>query len=330
MADDVSVVIVTYNHKNYIDVCLSSVLLNKPLEIIIVDNCSTDGTTNLVKEKYPGVILIENKRNLGYGCGNNLGVRFAKGKYIIILNPDTKVEENWLHNLVCPLSRCNNIIVTPKILLYDGSKINTCGNIEHFTGLAFVRGFLEDSAKRESSEYINGISGACFAIMRDDYIELGQFDEKFFCYMEDAELSWRAHSRGFRILYESSSVIFHDYKLSVNPNKIYHLEKGRYMILRKYFTWKEILQLLPSLMMTEFLTWGYSGLRGWSGINFKLRSFLDGLDIDIEKCQCDRKKLLASLDWSIQEGQLDYSIVDKAMKKFANFIYFINYRMIVR
>ena len=216
LSDSVSVIIVTFNHKNYIENCLSSVLLNKPLEIIIVDNCSTDGTNDLIKEKFPGVILIENRENSGYGCGNNLGVRLAKGKYIIILNPDTKVSPNWLDKLVNPLARCNKIIITPKILLYDGSKINTCGNLEHFTGLAFVRGLFEDSAKYELSEYISGISGACFAIKKEDYIKLGQFDENFFCYMEDAEFSWRAHSQGFRILYESSSVVFHDYKLSVN------------------------------------------------------------------------------------------------------------------
>jgi len=330
LSNEASVIIVTYNHRNYTKNCLSSVLVNNPLEVIVVDNGSIDGTAEFVEEHFPEVRLIKSPRNLGYGGGNNLGVRHARGEYVVILNPDTKVEENWLEELLKPLKKEEKLITTPKILTYDGSRINTCGNIEHFTGLTFTRGLNEHSDKFGEFGYISGFSGACFAMRRSEYLELGGFDENFLTYMEDAEFSWRAHAKGFRILYVPTSIVYHDYELEVSPRKIYHLEKGRYVILRKYLTWKELLIMAPSLMMTEMLTWGYSVLNGVEGVKFKIKGIKDGLTAKVEKVNCDKMRLLKSLDWRIPEEQLSYSVVDRIIKKVANFVYRVNYRVVVK
>ncbi len=329
LSSKASVIIVTYNHRKYMEECLSSVLANDPLEVIVVDNMSIDGTVELIEKEFPQVKLIKNPRNLGYGGGNNLGVRHARGEYVVILNPDTKVEKNWLEELLKPLKKEEKLITTPKILTYDGSRINTCGNIEHFTGLTFTRGLNEHPDKFGEFRYISGFSGACFAMRRSEYLELEGFDENFLTYMEDAEFSWRAHARGFRILYVPTSIVYHDYELKVPPKKIYHLEKGRYIILRKYLTWKELLMMSPSLTMTEMLTWGYSVLRGVEGIKFKIKGLRDGISLKVEKVECDRKKLLKSLDWETPEDQLSYSVVDRVIKKIANFIYWMNYKTVV-
>ena len=330
LSNKASVIIVTYNHKKYMTDCLTSVLGNDPLEVIVVDNGSTDGTPEFIEENFPEVKVIRSPKNMGYGGGNNLGVVHARGEYVVILNPDTKVGKNWLEELLKPLGKEEKLITTPKILTYDGSKINTCGNIDHFTGLTFTRGLNESPEKFDRFEYLSGLSGACFAMRRTDYLELGGFDENFLTYMEDAEFSWRAHAEGFKILYVPTSIVYHDYELRVPPQKIYHLEKGRYIVLRKYLSWKELLLMLPSLLATEILTWGYSLLNGVEGVRFKIKGLKDGITAKVEKTEYNRKKLLKSLDWKIPEEQLSYNTIDRTIKKVVNFIYWVNYRVIAK
>ena len=323
---DTSVIIVTYNHADFIKSCLESLIINKGLEIIVVDNCSNDNTVNIIK-KFPTVKLIKNENNNGYGNGVNLGIKHSKGKYVVVLNPDVKVERNSIEKLIIPLKN-KNIITIPKVLLYDGSKINTCGNIEHFTGLTFTRGLGKDKTEFSKSKYVAGLSGVCFAIKRELYQKIGGFDENIFLYMEDTELSWKINSLGFKIQYIPDSVIYHDYRLNVPAEKIYHLEKGRYMVLRKYFTWKQFLMFLPSIFVTELFTFGYAAINGIDGLKFKLKAIKEGFSKDIEKININRKELIKSLGWKIPEDQLSYNFIDKIIRKAGNFVYFLNYILI--
>lgn len=278
-----SVIIVTYNHREYIENCIKSVLLNDPLEVIVVDNGSTDGTVDIIRS-FGEVRLISGHGNVGYGAANNIGVEVARGDYVVILNPDTIVTERWLEELLKPLETGNKVVTTPKFFLFDGSKINGAGLVVHFTGLSFLRGLNADPGEFSKKEQVNGIAGECFAMRRDDYLK---FDENILTYNEDGELSWRLRAEGFKIIYVPESTFYHDYTLKVPPEKIYHLEKARYIILRKYLNWKQILVILPSIFMAEILTWGYSILRGPLGIKFKFKAFLDSLRLDVTPVDCD-------------------------------------------
>ncbi len=324
MLENTSVVIVTYNHKEYIEKCLDSI--PSGLEVIVVDNISTDGTPELIEKKYGNVKLIRNNINAGYGKGVNIGVQNSNKEYLVILNPDTIIEDNSIEKLINPLITNKNVVTVPKAVLYDGSAINTCGNIEHFTGLTFTRGLGENINCFNEFEKLSGLSGLCFALKKDIYYEIGGFDENIFLYMEDAELSWNINSKNLEILYVPDSVIYHCYEFNLPAEKIYFVEKGRYIILRKYFNWKHYLLFLPSLILTELLTFGYSILNGSDWIKFKLKGIRDGFRAPIERVDCDRKQLFNALDSKLPENE---NLMNNNIKKIANLIYIINYALIM-
>ena len=290
-----SIIIVTFNHKNYLANCLQSLSLQDyPHEIILVDNGSIDGTVQFVEKNFEQVKIIQNLNN-GYGAGNNLGVSYAQGNYIVVLNPDTIVEKNWLVDLITPLFNNHNTVTTPKILMYDGLTINTCGNINHFTGLTFTRGLGEDITHNNQYFSPTGISGACFAIKKEDYLKIGSFDEKIFLYNEDSEFSWRLHAYDFTIIFVSSSIVKHHYKSGVSPEKLYLLEIGRYRILRKYLNKKEAIQLIPSLLVTECLVFGYAFKCGYKGLVYKLKAVRGITSLKYDTNNPDTRKIISRL-----------------------------------
>lgn len=329
----ISIIIVTYSSRKHIDACINSITEqiypeSYVLEIIIVDNLSTDGTCDYIKEKFPSLKIIENEENNGYGNGNNLGVKNAEGEYLIILNPDTIVEKGWLENLIEPLTKDKKLITIPKILVYDGSLINGCGLIIHFTGLGFTRGFKSEKNTFSEVEDVNGIFGCCFAIKKDEFNNLGGFDENIFLYEEDVDLSCRAHLNNFKIQYIPSAIVKHDYNLNVPAEKIYHLEKGRYILLKKYMTAIDLMLLFPSLLLVEALTFGYAMKFGYNGIKFKFKAINDGLSTKVSKTNCNklnRDNYFKSLDTKIPLDQLTYNKLEEIFKIIANEIFKLNW-----
>ena len=325
----VSMIIVTYNSKQYIKVCIESIIRqNYSTEIIVIDNCSRDGTVEFVIQNYPFVKIIKNEKNFGYGTGNNLGVKYAKTENIIILNPDTIMEDKCIEELIKPLEKERGLITTPKISIYDGSMINSCGHINHFTGMGFARGLGAKPDDFHDCEYVGGAVGTCFAIKKRDFVELGGFDENFFMYREDGDFAWRAHLKDLKILFVPTSVIRHDYILKVPPEKIYHLEKGRYMILRKYLSRRDFLLLSPSLLVAEFLTLGYATKHGLKGLKYKLKAMKDGLRVKVGKVSGDKENLFKSLSATIPTDQLTFNKFEKILKILANKIFEWNFKVV--
>lgn len=324
-----SIIIVLYNSSYYLEACIDSIMAqNYPHEIIAIDNNSTDDSCRILREKYPNVRLIESRENVGYGAGNNEGVKHANGEYIVVLNPDTIVEGRWLQELIKPLKSGDKIITTPKILTYNGEVINTCGAINHFSGLSFTRGLGDPSSTQSCREHISGFSGCSFAIRREHYISLGGFDKSFFMYNEDADFSWRANLNGFKILYIPSSVVRHDYILKMTPKKFYHLEKGRYTILRKYLSTNCLLMLVPSLLITELLTFGFASRQGAEYLYNKLLAMLHGLTGEITLVKGNFHLLISSLYDKIPDDQLTRYRLDVLFIGLCNTIYIWNYALL--
>jgi GT2 family glycosyltransferase len=326
----ISIIIVTYNSIHDIDNCLKSILKQtiQPFEIIIVDNKSSDNTERYIHEIYPFVHLIINEANEGYGKANNLGVKHALGDIIVILNPDTIVAETWLEELVKPLLTKKKIITTSKILTYDGEMINTSGNIIHFTGLGFTRGYGLKSSSFNEYEYVNEVSGCSFALWKEDFFDIGGFDDQIFMYHDDVDFSLRAHIKNFKKLYVPNSIVKHDYILSITPKKLYFLEKGRYMILKKYYSPKIIFLICPSLIVVEILTFGYAVKLGKKGILYKLKAIKEGLQLNVLKKNVDIKNLLQSMSVYIPIEKISTNKYELLINHLANKIFKMNYLLI--
>ncbi len=271
-----SIIIVTYNSRDYLKPCLDSVLaeLAAADEVIVVDNASTDGSAEFVAEQYPEVRLIRNE-NTGYAGGNNRGAEIASGDYLVFLNPDTIVMPGALSALVASLTTSQEYALsTACIVFMDRPEvINTCGNTIHYTGLTYCRGAGRPVGDYAMPAEVDAVSGAAFAIRREVFEQLGGFDERFFMYVEDTDLSLRARLAGYRCLYVPDAVVKHDYRPAYSPNKAFYLERNRHLMLLKNLSRRTCLQLLPGLALSEVVTGGYLLLKGPGYWGTKLRAY---------------------------------------------------------
>jgi hypothetical protein len=273
-----SLIVVTFNSELCIQSCLDSVFAagNNDLEVIVVDNDSSDGTTAVIEASFPNVKLIRAGANLGFSAGNNLGAGEAGGDVLVFINPDIVVSDNWLEPLISPLLDDEHIgLTTPKILLLrQPNTINTTGNYVHYTGFGVLRGWLAPADTLTVGGDVMSISGAAFAIRRSLYENLGGFDEAFFpAYAEDTDLSWRAHLLGYSCRYAPESIVYHDYTRQFSPNKIFWLERNRYQMLLKVLRWRTLILLLPAFFMAECISWSYAIVHGPAYLRAKWRSY---------------------------------------------------------
>jgi GT2 family glycosyltransferase len=331
MADKcrVSIVIVTHNSAEYIEACLRSIDAQRAetsyaLELIVIDNDSSDDTVRILREKFPSVELLENDENRGWGRANNQGAASATGDFLVFLNPDTVAERDWLNALIEPLVRRRKLLATPKILIYDGSAIGNCGNILHFTGLAFTRGYGADKDACPVSQPVGYVSGCCFAVRRDEFLQLGGFDEVLFLYHDDLDFTCKAYLAGFESLYIPTSIIRHDYKLEVPPGKFFLLEKGRYIFLRKYLSPRDLVRFAPSLIVSEALSFSFALKLGFQGVSCKLRAAREGLFTDVPRLRGDKQNLFKHFSRTIPDDQLTANRIERAGVQVANIFFLLN------
>lgn len=214
----VRVIIANWNGKELLKTCLDSLETQtfRDFKVILVDNGSGDGSVEFVRENYPGVEIVALDKNYGFAKGNNIGMAEAlkdkEVQYIALLNNDTKPTPVWLESLAGPLFENNDIgFCASKMLKWDrpdyidsaGIKVTACGAIEN-------RG-----AGQRDGELFNKqveVFGACAgaALYRRSMLkEIGLFDEDFFAYYEDVDLSFRARLMGYKCLYVPEAVVYH-------------------------------------------------------------------------------------------------------------------------
>lgn len=283
----VSVIVLNWNGKRYLKDCFES-LSNQTysnVEVILVDNGSEDDSVKFVRRNFPQIKIVENKKNLGFAKGNNRGIRLAKGKYILILNNDTKVDKNCLQRLIEIIERDNKIgMSAPKILSFDNPQlIDSVGLNIYFDGMARGRGRMEiDKGQYNRVEEILLPSG-CAALYRKKMLdEIDLFDEDFFAYCEDTDLGLRGRLAGWKAVSVPSAIIYHHYSGATGKYsdfKAFFAERNHFWVALKNFP-LTLLFLLPfyTALRYFFLIYGILIHQGPGGkfqsSKFKLFSLL--------------------------------------------------------
>jgi GT2 family glycosyltransferase len=242
---EVSVVVVTLNALPLLERCLDSV---RGYETIVVDHGSTDGTVDLVRERFPEARVIE-QENLGFGAGNNTGMRAASGDYFLLLNADAWVLDDAVEKLVAFAEQHPEAaVVGPKLRNPDGTLQRSVRGFPSPWRIATEYLFLRKLAPRsrllnsfygagfdhESVRAAEFLGGACLLVRRDAYEAVGGFDEDFFLMSEEVDWCYRFRQAGWKVLFYPGADVVHVVTSSADPAKFRHLVRGHLRFLLKH------------------------------------------------------------------------------------------------
>jgi len=237
----VSIIILNWNGKEHLETCLPSVIgqTYEDIETIVVDNGSTDGSIEYVKQNYDTVKLVCNSTNVGFAEGNNVGIRAASGEYVVVLNNDTEVDKNWISSFVKVAEENPDAgMFACKILsYYDRKQIDCVGHLIYPDGLSRGRGRGEvDEGQYDTIEEVAFPSGCAALYRREMLDQIGLFDGDFFIYVEDSDLGIRGRLAGWKCLYAPDAVVYHKYSATMggySPGKAIMIERNRIWFVTK-------------------------------------------------------------------------------------------------
>mgnify|MGYP001283104513 FL=1 len=272
----VSVVIPHWNGVEVLSECLESLSETKypNMEIIVVDNASTDGSPDWVSLNFPQVKLIENDQNYGYAGGCNRGAKTAEGEYLVFLNNDTIQDHHWLDGLVDFMNLNSNVAaVQPKILdFFERTKFDYAGGAGGWLdilGFPFARGRVFLEQERDNGQYdkmrpIFWASGTAIMVRKSDFETAGGFDEIFFAHQEEIDLCWKFHLMGKEIWAIPNSTIYHKNAVTLpmfTRMKQYLNHRNSYLMVLSNYSLPITLYLAPIRFALELVAALYAIVR---------------------------------------------------------------------
>lgn len=259
----VSVIILSYNTQTLLEDCLASV--QKQLhaidhEVIVVDNASTDESASMVKKHFPSVRLIENKENVGFAKGVNIGAKKAKGEYLLLLNSDTTMDDTSVEKMIQFIDTHLDVaVVGGQLMNSDGSTSKSHGKF-YSLGSVFTMLFREghtSEPKKAVTTEVDWVSGGYMLLRKLFFDTIGGFDEHFFMYMEDMELCYRLKKAGHAIIYFPESRISHIGQGSSNRSfAVIQIYKGLKYFYKKHKSIPENVVLSAMLFIKGVSAYG--------------------------------------------------------------------------
>jgi GT2 family glycosyltransferase len=221
-----SIIIPVFNQLTYTQQCLEALyqtISTDDTEIIVVDDCSSDGTSSFLETQKDRIHWIRNKKNLGFGGGCNAGAQVSTGKYFVFLNNDTKPQADWIEPCLKHFEDPMVGIVGSKLLYPDGTiqhggiQFSRMPNFPMDFPLHRFRGMKSDDPLANKSEEVHAITAACLFIPRKLFMWLKGFPEEYGMYFEDVDLNMQVRAMGRKIIYEPRSVVIHYESKSTSP-----------------------------------------------------------------------------------------------------------------
>ncbi|WP_213450192.1 glycosyltransferase family 2 protein [Rhizomonospora bruguierae] len=267
MSPRVTAVMLAYGAEPYLPEAARAVLASTGVDVdlVLVDNgCTTDGVD--VVKGLPGARVLRPARNTGYAGGCRVGAAEATGDVLVFVNSDAIVAPGALASLAAAVAdpAVGGAMASVR-LASDPDLINTAGNPLHFMGLSWAGGNGSPATRFATRRPVPSLSGCCFAIRRELWVELDGFAEEYFAYHEDTELSLRLWQRGLRAEYIPDAVAVHHYEFSRNALKQYLVERNRLITLFTAYQAGTLTVLAPMIVVTEGALLVASLLGGWSG-----------------------------------------------------------------
>ncbi len=236
------VVIPNWNGADFIAPCLESLQSQTQKHtIVVVDNGSVDESVSVINEQFPSVHLIKLLKNTGFSGGVNAGIRYAleqKADYVALFNNDATADIDWLQNLVNILDKDESVgVATGKLLRSDKKHLDSTGDFYSIFGMPFPRGRNQkDNEQYDTPEEVFSASGGASLYRVSMLEEIGLFDEKFFAYYEDVDISFRAQMAGWKVMYTPDARAYH--RIGATSSKLggftrYHATKNFYLLYTK-------------------------------------------------------------------------------------------------
>ena len=239
---------------------------------------------------------------MGYCEGNNVGIRNANGEFVVILNPDTIVEPNWLNHLMSAYNEFGEGLYQPKFFsLNEKHVLQSTGNMLHIFGFGFAKdkGKIDDE-KMESVEKINYASGTCLFTSKIVLDKIGLLDPFLFLYHDDLDLGWRAAHIGINSFYVPKSIIYHaeSYSIKWSSKKFYWLERNRKYCLLTHYSKETYAKMRFSLFLVDLCVWLFYLSKGFLGAKIKaeLDIFRNRKTIKIRHNQLEKMKIVSDKD----------------------------------
>jgi GT2 family glycosyltransferase len=220
----IAIAVINYNTREHLRACLATVQMERPHEVVVVDNASTDGSAEMVRVHYPSAILCANERNLGYGAAANQAIASCTAKYVLLLNSDTLLQPGALRALSAYLDlHPGAAIVGPRLVNPDGTLQASCyafstplNTLLEYSTLGRLICYVPVLRSRYLRTWphthvrvVAWVKGAALAIRREAFEAVGGFDESFFMYFEDADLCYRLNAAGWQVHFAPVTTVRH-------------------------------------------------------------------------------------------------------------------------